>query len=558
MGHASGTIARPREFLIACIAGVGLAILMTWPLAADLAHVGRTLPNDADGQFSIWNIAWVARTIVADPLDLFDANIFYPHKLTLAYSEANILPGIIGVPAWWLTRNPWLTLNVVLLFGFASSFACTYLLLHYLTGSRVGATCGGIVYAFCPYVFSHLSHIQLLMTGGIPLSMLMLHRLVDAHRTASGFSRTSVALGLALTAQALSCAYYGVFAGLMVGFATLLLATTRGLLRNRAYWSSIAIAAATSLLIVGPLFIPFKLVQAESGFGRTVADTAQWSAKPHGYLVSSSNAHRWLLDWARQFGPWDEVLFPGMFALVAGIAGVAIAVRRQSRDRETALLYGSLAVLAFWASFGPHAGLYRLLYYLPTFSFLRAPSRLGLIVVLCLAVFAAFAVRALIGAAAPRLKGLVAAVAVCAAISDLIIVPLQWYRAPVIPSGYAALSTLPRGALAEFPFYAERVAFPLHAQYMLFSTSHWLPMINGYSDVIPADFREAAVVLGGFPSTDAFATLAKRRVRYIAVHWDMYAGRDGEIRARLEPFLPNLKILNENSRMSLFEVVRYP
>src|SRR5690348_13289630 len=129
MGHASGTIARPREFLIACIAGVALAILMTWPLAADLAHVGRTLPNDADGQFSIWNIAWVARTIVADPLDLFDANIFYPHKLTLAYSEANILPGIIGVPAWWLTRNPWLTLNVVLLFGFASSFACTYLLL---------------------------------------------------------------------------------------------------------------------------------------------------------------------------------------------------------------------------------------------------------------------------------------------------------------------------------------------------------------------------------------------------------------------------------------------
>jgi hypothetical protein len=38
----------------------------------------------------------------------------------------------------------------------------------------------------------------------------------------------------------------------------------------------------------------------------------------------------------------------------------------------------------------------------------------------------------------------------------------------------------------------------------------------------------------------------------------MYAGRDAEIRARLEPFLPNLKILNENSRMSLFEVVRYP
>jgi hypothetical protein len=569
MGHASGTIARLREVLVVSVAGIALAILMTWPLAADLAHVGRTLPNDADGQFSIWNIAWVARTVVADPLDLFDANIFHPHKLTLAYSEANILPGTIGAPVWWVTRNPWLTLNVVLLFGFASSFACTYLLLRHLTGSRAGATCGGIVYAFCPYVFSHLSHIQLLMTGGIPLSMLMVHRLVDSFRlkpeatqvakgVASGFSRKGVALGLALAAQALSCAYYGIFAGLMVGFATLLLAVTRGLLRNRAFWTSISLAAATSLLIVGPFFIPYKIVQAESGFGRSVADTAHWAAKPHGYLVSSSNAHRWLLEWTRQFGPWDEVLFPGIFALVAGIAGMVIVVRRPPRDRETALLYGLLAVLSFWASFGPNAGLYRLLYYLPTFSFLRAPSRLGLVVVLCLAVFAAFAVRALIERVAPRLKGVIAAAAVAAAIGDLVIVPLHWYRAPIIPPGYAALAGLPRGALAEFPFYGERIAFPLHAQYMLFSTSHWLPMVNGYSDVIPMDFREAAVVLADFPSNDAFAVLAKRRVRYIAVHWDMYAGRDGEIRRRLDSFLPNLRVLNEDSRMTLFEVVRYP
>lgn len=561
MGHASGTIARPREILAVSAAGIALAVLMTWPLATDPGHLGRTLPNDADGQFSIWNIAWVARTMVADPLHLFDANIFHPHKLTLAYSEANILPGLIGAPAWWLTRNPWLTLNVVLLFGFASSFACTYVLLRYLTGSRVGATCGGIVYACCPYVFSHLSHIQLLMTGGIPLSMLMLHRLVDVcgqTPEASTDWKRAIGLGLALAAQALSCAYYGVFAGLMVGFATLLLAATRGFLRNRAYWSSMAMAAVISLVVVGPFFVPFKMVQAESGFGRSVEDTARWAAKPHGYLVSSSNAHRWLLDWARQFGPWDEVLFPGMFALVAGLAGIVIAARRASRDRETALVYGSVGALAFWASFGPNAGLYRVLYYLPTFSFLRAPSRLGLVVVLCLAVFAAFSVRALLDAVAQRMKSTVAVVAVAAAIGDLIIFPLQWYRAPIIPPGYAALSGVPRGAIAEFPFYGERIAFPLHAQYMLFSTSHWLPMVNGYSDVIPLDFREAAVILDGFPSTDAFAALAKRRVRYIAVHWDMYAGRDAEIRARLEPFLPNLRILNDDARMTLFEVVRYP
>ena len=79
---------------------------------------------------------------------------------------------------------------------------------------------------------------------------------------------------------------------------------------------------------------------------------------------------------------------------------------------------------------------------------------------------------------------------------------------------------MPRAPVAEFPFYGERVAFPLHAQYMVLSTSHWMPLVNGYSDHIPQDFREAAAVLDSFPSNDSFAVLQRRRVRYIGVHWD--------------------------------------
>jgi hypothetical protein len=425
---------------------------------------------------------------------------------------------------------------------------------------------------------SHLSHIQLLFTGGIPLSLLMLHRVADAcsfrlkaeatsieDRVASAFRRKilwrGVALGLALAAQALSCAYYGIFAGLMIGYATLVLAATRRLWRSAAYWTAIAAGAATSLALVIPFFIPFLRVQEESGFGRSVEDTARWAAKPREYLVSATHAHKWLLEIARGMGPWGEVLFPGLFAIGLGVAGLVVAAvfsRRRARDRETALLYGTLGVLAFWASFGPGAGLYRVLYYLPTFSFLRAPSRLGLVVVLCLAVFAAIALQRLFAALAPGRRRLAAAIAVALAIADVAVFPVGWATAPDLPSPYAQLARSPRGPLAEFPFYGERIAFPLHAQYMLFSTSHWMPMVNGYSDVIPADFREAAAVLDGFPSGDAFIMLARRRVRYIAIHWDMYAGREDEIRRRLEPYAGNLKVLAGDPRMTLFEVVKYP
>jgi hypothetical protein len=547
-----GTIARPREILLIALAGVALAILMTWPLATGLSRLGRTEPTNADGQFSIWNISWVARTIVADPLHLFDANIFAPHKTTLAYSEANLLPGALGAPAWWLTRNPWFTLNVVLLAAFASAFVGAYLLLLYLSGDRGAAAAGAVVYAFCPYVMSHLSHIQLLFTGGIPLSLYCLHRLADQVET-----KRAVALGLTLAAQALACAYYGVFAGLVIGYATLLLATTRRLWTSRAWWQGIASAAAIALAFTIPVFIPFLRVQSDTGFARTVEDTARWSARPIDYLVSAAHAHAPLLEYARSVGPWLEVLFPGYLAVLLGAAGLVIALRRRA-DRETALLYGTLGLLAFWSSFGPRAGLYRVLYSLPTFSFLRAPSRLGLLVTMVLALFASIAIRAILSRLTPGVRRVIGPIFVAAAIADVAVFPIHWAVAPEIPSGYAMLLHRARAPLAEFPFYGERIAFPLHAQYMLFSTAHWLPLVNGYSDVIPADFRKDAPILDSFPSAEAFAALARHRVRYIAVHWDMYVNRKEEIRARLERYRANLNELSSNDRMSLYEVIGYP
>jgi hypothetical protein len=283
----------------------------------------------------------------------------------------------------------------------------------------------------------------------------------------------------------------------------------------------------------------------------------EWSARPIDYLVSSAHAHAGLLAWARTVGEHLEVLFPGFIAVLFGAAGILLALRT-SRERETALLYGTLGLLAFWSSFGPGAGLYRILYYLPTFSFLRAPSRLGLVVTLCFVVFAAIAIRGLLSAAPARLRAALGTAIVLASIADVAVFPLRWDNAPAIPAAYETLRHRTRATIAEFPFYGERIAFPLHTQYMLFSTSHWLPMVNGYSDVIPLDFREAAPILDSFPSNEAFAMLARRRVRYIAVHWDMYVDRKDEIRRRLERYLPNLNALAGDDRMTIYEVVKYP
>jgi hypothetical protein len=551
----SGTSAgRLRRAVVLWGAALAASILMTWPLASDLGHLGRT-QNSGDARFAVWNVGWVAHILTTNPGDLFDANIFYPHRDSLAFSEANIGAGTLAIPAWLATRSALFAHNTVVLFAFSASVVFTWLLARRLTGDPAAAATAAVVYAFCPYVFTHTAHIQLLMIGGIPMCLLAFHRLADAPSP-----RRGVELGLALAVQALSCAYYGISAGLTIGYATLFLAAARHRWRDRSYWTAIAIGAAVSLVAVAPFFVPYLSVQ-EAGFARSLDDAQQWAAYWRSYLASGAHAHAWLLPLIKD---WNQAaLFPGVAALALGLIGAWTAGRGRapSRDRETVLLYGSIAVLTFWATLGPRAGLYTLFYKtIPVFSMLRAPERMGIVVMLCLAVLAAFGVRAL-GNAFPARRRAIAVAACALALVELNDLPFDWRPADPIPAGYRVLARLPRGPVVEFPFFDRRTDFHVHTRYMLNSTVHWQPLVNGYSDHIPGDFRAVAPTLATFPSRESFEAMRERRIRYITLN----RGRQGygaatapEIMRRLEPYLPNLRVVSDDGELAIYEIVSWP
>src|SRR5262249_49575591 len=154
-------------------------------------------------------------------------NIFYPHRWTLAYSETNLGSGALAVPVYWMSGNPYVAHNFVLLLSFVFTATGTYYLVRELFGDRRAAVVAAITFACCPYVFAHLPHIQLMMTAGLPFSMFAFHRLADMPGPGRG-----AALGLVMGIQALFCGYYAVFLLLMVGFAVLTVAATRGYVLN--------------------------------------------------------------------------------------------------------------------------------------------------------------------------------------------------------------------------------------------------------------------------------------------------------------------------------------
>lgn len=545
-----------REHLAVVLAAIVLTVYFTWPLAARPANLGRT--DSYDGQFSIWNIAWVAHAILSADARVYDANIFYPNRGTLAYSEANLGAGVLAVPAYWFNRNPYSALNVAYLLGLVMAFIGMYMLARRLSGSRGGALVAAILFTFCPFLFAHTAHIQLVMIGPLPFVLLALHELADR----PVWSR-ALLLGVALAVQALFCAYWGVLAGLVVGTGVLFFAVSRGLWRSPRWWTLALAAAAVSIVIVLPFFLPYVHVQHD-GFGRSLDESRRFSATWRDYLTSSARLHRWMLPALTRWGGWTEVLFPGFVSAVLGGAGCYLMLRgnrpaHTPAARETAAFYLLIALMALWSSFGPGAGLYALLYYaLPVFSMLRAPARFGIAVILALAVMSAFAVRALLAEQPMRRRRWIVTAIAGVAVVDLS-TQMPFREVEPFAKVYPTIANSRRGVVAEFPFFYRFGDFNRHCLYLLASTVHWQSLVNGYSDHIPQEFIDMAVPLSSFPNPEGFDILRSKRARYVVFHLSLYSRSAREaLLYRINAYQKYLKPVLQDGDIWLYEIIGWP
>jgi hypothetical protein len=543
-----------RPPVVALVTGALLAAALSYPTIVHPGSMARIDPGDA--QFSVWNVAWVAHSLVDDPRHLFDANIFYPHQGTLAYSEANLVAGLIAAPVYAATRNPIVAYNVVVFLVLLAAFMAMWALVRRLTGSWTAALVSATGFAFSPYVASWTAEIQLLTVFVIPTALLAFHRFANR----PGLVRAAV-LGLALAVAGLSCAYYGIFAGLAVGLGALWFAFAQP--SQRRYWTGLALAVVVACAIVAVPFRPYLALRHEPGArgALNLTEAQMYSADARAYLRSPASLDSWLI----KVGPGGDALFPGAVVSLLAIAGFATWRRGATstngaawQARRVIAFYAVLVVLAVWASFGPSAGLYSWLARLiPFMSFLRAPARLGVLVVFGLATVAGFGMHRLI----TLVRGvwlLPACVLLVAA--EIAAIPWPLRPVPPVPEPYLQLAALPRGGVVEFHFPYKSGDLFHHARYMFGSIWHWQPLINGYSDYIPADFREMAAPINDFPDAKSFQILRAHQARYVVVHLDTYNDPKAraEIFARYARYRDYLRPIVQTSDTWLFEIAKWP
>ncbi|HKP52864.1 MAG TPA: hypothetical protein VJ183_09445 [Chloroflexia bacterium] len=304
-----------------------VTIVATWPM---LPQLGGYVIDKGDPLYSVWAMAWQGHALITDPLQLFDANVLYPFKGTLAFDELSFAEAVLAAPFYWLLGNPVLSHNIVLFATFALSGYAVWLLVRELTGSGWAGLVGGAAFAFSFYRLNHLPHMTLISTQWLPLVLLSAYKLLWTRKW-----KWAWALGGFFTLQALSGHYLAFYTAMALGLLFVFYFLVERKLFSWAVIGKVAAGLGVSLLVMLPILVPYVQLQGAQEFKRSLFEAERFSNTLASFLAvfRGNPIYQTLLAPFADPGFWaiERSAFPGLAVLVLGVLGCVWAWRGRQK-----------------------------------------------------------------------------------------------------------------------------------------------------------------------------------------------------------------------------------
>jgi hypothetical protein len=527
---------------------------MTWPVVTGLT---RNLPSDlGDPMFVSGMLTWASKhwidLLSGDPSAVrrfWNAPFFYPETLATGFSEHFLLHALMTLPVYIVTHNILLCYNLLFLAAYALSGFGMYLFVRELTGRPLAAFVAGLAFAFAPYRFATIPHLQVISSQWMPFALYGFRRYFM-----TGRARPLIGGALALWAQHLASGYYMVYFGPFVAIYVLAEIATRRLWTHVKVWLHIAGAALLALALTVPFGLPYLALQRRYNYRRPLHELVYFSADLLAWFTASPLSKVW--GRLRTFDKAEGNLFPGVVIVLLAVIGLACAWRRiRARDPEhqgmaAVAVFGTLAVvLSVWMASGPQVqirtqptsipALYELAYqYVPGYDIARVPARFAMITVLALATAAGAALAVI----ERKRKWLVlgcGALVLAEGAAVPLPVNLRWTTYPAelvppdlpyperrIPPVYRYLATLDNAVVAHLPFGApER-----EIQYVYYAAIHGRRTVNGYSGAMPPTYmrRVPEMLNAAKDPRAAIERMIQDAVTVIVVHTAGWTGDAGK------------------------------
>lgn len=537
---------------------VAITLLLAYPLS--LHPASQVISAAPDTDLFMWTLAWDAHAF-SHPFTvlphIFDANVYAPQRLTLAYSENLIGSALLAAPVLRTTGNPVLAMNVVSLLSTVLCGLGAWWLARRVGVSREGALLAGIVYAFSPPRFLRLDQIHLVAMQWIPFALAAFHGYLDTGRRRDLWLAT-VFFALEVLASGhgavfLSLALLVVFAWhITIGGGRL---DVPRRLRDFGWPGALLIAPVILSLV------PYFIVQREMGLRRTLED---WSVPATSFLASP--AHAWvallsLFPDAQVNETAYAYLFPGVLPIALALAALLWPVRAAGQ-RSPALrwCYALLTLIALWLAAGPPIGIWPFVYWLPGLNFIRAPNRFVLLAIVGLAVLAGIGFDRL--SASTRRRGAVAALLGVLLVFEFAAMPLGTEEYTVeIPAIDRWIAAQPSAmVIAEVPLPDSRDLNRRERRqtlFMLHATAHWKKTVHGYSGIRPPQHDDLYRALLTFPDEESLAKLQALGVTHVVVHADLYAPDEWtDVERRLATYVSRLQPLHEEGEGRVYALTR--
>jgi hypothetical protein len=305
--------------------------LLTWPYVTRLRDA---VVDEGDPYLISWILWWDYHQTFTDPLHLFHANLFYPLRYTLAFSEHSYGIALLFFPLFALGARPLTVHAVAMFFGFVTCGYAAFRLARTLTGSNGAAWIAGIIFAFVPFRFGLMSQLAYLFSMWIPL---LLEALVLFVRERT--KKRAIWLGVAFFMSGLTTISW--FALSLVPFvvSAAILLTRHRLWHDREFWRRGAVALGVASLGLLPFLLPYFIAASLYNFKRSVDEVKAWSAWPSHWLAAESRNKLW-------HGMGDNLpdggkfrLFPGALPLLLSLAALLLPARATSKAQISDLKF---------------------------------------------------------------------------------------------------------------------------------------------------------------------------------------------------------------------------
>jgi hypothetical protein len=482
--------------------------------------------TDGDPALNAWALNWVSHAIVNDPSNILNGNTFYPHPGAIKLSEHMFSLALINVVIRFFSDGPWVGYNILIFLAYFLSAVGAYYFIYHVTQNRLAAFWGGVFWGFCFFRVHHTSHLQILS-----YQWLAFIALFTMKTQAEPNAKNATLLALFFILQALTSWYLAVITAvftIVVFLCNLQLPAWRP--RRALAFGWAAILATVAVL---PFVLAYSGVLYDTSLGDRAANTRalgdqvkllDFFAPPSSTLLGSliPNNKYWI---------WQEnTLFIGYSAIFLALIGLATIWRHNWRLGVTAIfliLTGYVFALGFFSTFwGIKLPLYYLSEKISFFSAIRAPQRFALLIYFGILILSSYGLIAISTKLGYKSKAIAMGVLVCVFILEvypakLPFTPISTYTPSAIDQEIAKLSNQnnTKYKILHLPIYTARPGYPTQeATYMVDSTLHWNPILNGFSGAEPIGFKADMQTLGQLSWPNSLKVLANRDVTAIALH----------------------------------------